>query len=87
MRPDGPTPQILHRLEALERKVEHIYAHLVNGWQGPAVIPPLVESQQGVSHMVVGLVRSGDIIGAIKQHRAETGCSLADAKYAIDNLV
>ena len=67
--------------------MEHIYAHLVNGWQGPAVIPPLVEYQQGVSFIVVELVRSGDIIGAIKQHRAETGCGLADAKQAVDDLV
>ncbi len=36
-------PHILQRLEALESKVEHIYTHLVNGWQGPAVIPPLVD--------------------------------------------
>ncbi len=77
---------ILQRLAALEHKVEHIYTHLVNGWQGPAVIPPLAEHRHGVSPEVAELVRSGDLIAAIKQHRAETGCDLATAKEAIEKL-
>ena len=76
---------ILQRLGALEHKVEHIYRHLVGVDGAPPVIPPLPASQ-GVSARVAELARAGDVVGAIKQHRAETGSDLATAKEAVDKL-
>jgi hypothetical protein len=64
------------RIGQLERKVEHLYKHL--GIEPP---PP-----GGVSDRVRELVAQGDILQAIKIHRAEAGLDLATAKEQVEQL-
>jgi len=73
----------LQRLAELEAKVDHIYRHLTGQGGAAASIPPMAGAGGGVSQAVRDLAASGNMIAAIKQQRAETGQSLAEAKDAL----
>ena len=76
---------VLKRLAELERKVDHIYAHLAERIpRATAPLPPVPSTGGELSSGVLRLVEEGDLIGAIKQYRAETGAGLAEAKEAVD---
>lgn len=70
-----PDAQTRIRISNLERKLEHLYAHL--GLQEPS---------DAVSQTVIDLARAGQSIAAIKAYREETGAGLADAKRAVEAL-
>ena len=66
------------RVAKLERAVAFFERHL-----GVSFVD---ENEGGVSPEVVGLVRAGDKIGAIKRHIELTGVSLKAAKDVIDGI-
>jgi ribosomal protein L7/L12 len=69
--------QHAYRLSQLERRVEAIMRHLGIEDLGPDTT---------ASPRVVEVARSGDMIGAIKLYREETGADLATAKKAVEEL-
>ncbi len=71
-------PDTAIRVRRLEQLVEHLYRQL--GQTMP-------EFGAGVSAEVQELARSGNVIGAIKRHREETGTGLAEAKAEVDRLL
>lgn len=85
------------RIAALERHIDHLYALL--GQQGPYTspawtrppttpnIPPPTMTAGAVSERVMGFVRQGKEIQAIKQYREESGAGLRDAKKVVDAVV
>jgi ribosomal protein L7/L12 len=84
----------MDRLEAVERKITQLYAHL--GLAEPAPVPwqrdagPVPPAEGGTVHMdgrVLDAVQEGNIIEAIKIQRETTGAGLAEAKAAIDEIV
>jgi ribosomal protein L7/L12 len=80
-------PETLKRIGELERKVDHLMAHLTGATGSPAAVPPLPTGVTDASPAVLELVQRGDMIGAIKQYRAETGTDLATAKDRVEKLV
>ena len=69
-------PETLLRIGELERRVRHLYETLNVSDPPPA--------STTLSPAVQALVQQDNLIEAIKQYRAETGVSLAEAKAAID---
>ena len=71
------------RVAWLEQAVERLSRHSnppitlpPRGGSDPAVLSPAAREQ----------VLAGNTIGAIQQHRLDTGCSLAEAKAAVDSF-
>ncbi|WP_446663807.1 hypothetical protein [Flexivirga sp. B27] len=85
------------RIAALEQHIDRLYALL--GQQGPYTspmwtqppinpdVPPPTMSGGPVSESVMGFVRQGKEIHAIKQYRQESGAGLRDAKKVVDTVV
>jgi ribosomal protein L7/L12 len=67
------------RVARLEWTLEQLTKHL-----GVRIAPP--PAPQAVSDAVIGHVRRGDKMAAIKAHMAETGADLATAKKLVDGL-
>ncbi|WP_028062860.1 hypothetical protein [Solirubrobacter soli] len=65
------------RVRELELLVDHLYATL-------DVVRP--EPDNSVSPEVRALVAKGNLIGAIKAYREETGCDLQTAKAVVESL-
>jgi ribosomal protein L7/L12 len=72
--------ELMARVGALEHQLAHLYRHL------GIEMPPAPAPGEDISETVQQLVRDGNLIGAIKQYRSETGTSLADAKERIETL-
>lgn len=70
--------ELMARVGALEHQLAHLYRHL--GIEMPPAPPP----GQDISEKVQQLVRDGNLIGAIKQYRGETGSGLAEAKDRVE---
>ena len=68
---------LYRRLAQLDAKVDNLYRHLG---------VPLPQPSVTASPQVQQLVREGNVIEAIKVHRAETGLDLAQAKEAVEAL-
>jgi ribosomal protein L7/L12 len=75
------SPQLYQRIADLEALVAHLYQQL-------AVPVPDVGRLRGgaMPAEIVDLVRSGNMIGAIKLHREMFGSSLVEAKQAVEGL-
>ena len=72
-------PETLLRIGELERRVKYLYETLNVGDPPPA--------STTLSPEVQALAQQGNLIEAIKQYRAETGVSLAEAKVALDDYI
>lgn len=70
--------ETLYRLGRLEQLVDQLYAHL-------GISPPAPAA--GVSERVRQAAQNGNLIEAIKIHRAETGKDLATAKAEVEALL
>lgn len=72
-------PDVLIRISQLEKKVTELYKAL-----GRAE-PDFAEGD--VSDEVRALIMAGKNMDAMKLHRDQTGCDLAVAKEAVENLL
>ena len=74
------TEDIVHlsmRVAELERKVDHLMRYATDA-------PPLPAQTSDLSPRVQEFMQNGDLIGAIKAYREETGVGLAVAKARIE---
>ena len=74
------TEDIVHlsfRVAELERKVDHLLRYATDA-------PPLPPKTSDLSPRVQEFMQNGDMIGAIKAYREETGVGLAVAKARIE---
>jgi ribosomal protein L7/L12 len=74
------TEDIVHlsmRVADLERKVDHLLRYATDA-------PPLPPKTSDLSPRVQELIQAGDLIGAIKAYREETGVGLAVAKARVE---
>jgi ribosomal protein L7/L12 len=74
---DADISQIRARLAELERKVDHLFRFATD-------VPPLPAATSDLSPRVQELAAAGNLIGAIKAYREETGVDLATAKAAVE---
>lgn len=81
-RMDQELDDIKQRLAKLERQMAFVLRNM--GLEHP--LPSFAETDYGVSHEIVELVRKRDKIQAIKLFRQDTGAGLKDAKDFIDDL-
>jgi ribosomal protein L7/L12 len=68
------------RLRAIEHNVHRLLTQAEMSWQEPPVAT-------GVMPDVVEAVNEGNLIEAIKRHRAHTGLGLAEAKAEVEALL
>ena len=81
--PSRADDDLEERLAWLERAVERLSQQS----NPPITLPPRkIADQAELSPAVQELLRSGNTVGAIQQHRLDTGCSLAEAKAAVDSF-
>lgn len=72
--------RINQRLAAIEYKLDHLYRH--NGIEPP----PEPDPSSLASRAVMAAINEGNMIGAIKLYREETGCDLATAKAEVERI-
>jgi ribosomal protein L7/L12 len=71
-------PETLARIAALEHKVSRLYQHL-------GIMESALGPEAEVSPEVQQALAAGNLIGAIKIHREQTGRGLAEAKQEVES--
>jgi hypothetical protein len=75
------------QLARLQLLVDNLYRHLGVEQPDPAELSASGEAGGGMSAAVQALVLQGNLLGAIKLQRQETGQDLVTAKAVVEGLV
>ncbi|MCW3062965.1 MAG: hypothetical protein JWN32_137 [Solirubrobacterales bacterium] len=87
MRPMTTEREMRIQLARLQLLVDNLYRHLGVAQPDPVGLAASGEAAGGLSAAVQALVLQGNLIGAIKVQREETGQDFATAKAAVEGLV